>query len=136
LRLQFGFYKIYEKEGNKNIVDYISRPSIDLIKKWNYNSAQYKAWASGGLAMTLNFFDMAVEECGLCAIPVLAAIGIHSLKIVGRSRPVKTKLVRVRLVKNILDNIKLGPAYAKELRNNPYLCALGYKCYYPEARNR
>lgn len=74
--------------------------------------------------------------CGLCAIPELKALGITSLKIVGREAPLPKKTAGVRLLKEVLDLAGAGYApekiksMARRLRGAPDLCASGYMCYF------
>lgn len=74
--------------------------------------------------------------CGLCAIPELAAMGISSLKIVGREANPYRKLAGLQLVKAVVDRVRAGmnPEKVRELaariRETPELCSSGYMCYY------
>lgn len=74
--------------------------------------------------------------CGLCAIPELQALGMTSLKIVGREAPLQKKMASVKLIKDALSIADSGCAQnkAKErirrLRGTPGLCSSGYMCYF------
>ncbi|MHB8156741.1 MAG: peptidase U32 family protein [Desulfocucumaceae bacterium] len=74
--------------------------------------------------------------CGLCAIPELKAMGVTSLKIVGREAPTGKKTASVRLVKRVLDQIgadckaEAAKRIAQKIRSTPQLCASGYMCYF------
>lgn len=74
--------------------------------------------------------------CGLCALPELKAMGVNSLKIVGREAPLAKKIASVKLVKRVVDLIENGETpetlrhKAKLIRDTPDLCAAGYMCYY------
>lgn len=80
--------------------------------------------------------------CGLCAIPELIDLGIHSGKIVGREANLYRKIRSVQAVRHIRDSYLQGrdagatKAAAVELRGDLRGCASGYSCYYREARNR
>ncbi len=74
--------------------------------------------------------------CGLCALPELKALGVDSLKIVGREAVLRKKEASVMLVKTMLDYLDSGAdadsarLRAKEIREIRDLCATGYMCYY------
>lgn len=74
--------------------------------------------------------------CGLCAIPELAAMGISSIKIVGREANPYRKLASLQLVKAVVERVRTGmsPEQVRELaagiRETPELCSAGYMCYY------
>jgi collagenase-like PrtC family protease len=74
--------------------------------------------------------------CGLCAIPDLQAMGVTSLKIVGREAPLQKKMASVKLIKQVLDMAEAGhdaatvKNRARRLRGVPELCASGYMCYF------
>jgi len=76
--------------------------------------------------------------CGLCALPRLAAIGIASLKVVGREAPLARKVASVRLAAHALE--VAGGGGSREairdavvaLRGAPQLCEGAHLCYYPD----
>lgn len=74
--------------------------------------------------------------CGLCALPELAAIGVDSVKIVGREASPYRKLGSIQLVKAVMDWVRAGEGtatvqtYAQQIRRTPEICASGYMCYY------
>ncbi|MFZ5633517.1 MAG: peptidase U32 family protein [Bacillota bacterium] len=74
--------------------------------------------------------------CGLCALPELHAMGVASVKIVGREAPLPRKIASVRLVRRVLDCVRAGQdpetvkRQAKKIRSTPHLCASGYMCYF------
>ena len=94
---------------------------------------------------------MPLGPCGLCAIPELVELGIHSGKIVGREASLFRKLRSVQAVRYVRDSylelrggepgLDSGAATeakrrAIELRGDPVGCAAGYSCYYRPARQR
>lgn len=74
--------------------------------------------------------------CGLCALPDLRAMGVASLKIVGREAPLQKKMASVKLIKEALSIAASGCAEDKarerirRLRGTPGLCSSGYMCYF------
>jgi putative protease len=89
---------------------------------------------------------MPLGPCGLCAIPELIDLGVHSGKIVGREASLFRKLRSVQAVRYVRDSYAgstPGPAAATEakrravtLRGDPAGCSAGYSCYYRPARER
>lgn len=76
--------------------------------------------------------------CGLCALPRLAAMGVASLKVVGREAPLARKVASVRLAALALDVAARGgtreairDAVVAE-RGAAQLCAGAHLCYYPD----
>ncbi|HCP45162.1 MAG TPA: hypothetical protein DIU15_03925 [Deltaproteobacteria bacterium] len=80
--------------------------------------------------------------CGLCAIPKLMDLGIHSGKIVGREASLYRKIRSVQSVRYVRDSYReTGDAQeakkkAVELRADPRGCSSGMSCYYRSARDR
>ncbi len=74
--------------------------------------------------------------CGLCALPELKAMGVCSLKIVGREAPFKKKKAGVKLLRKSMDyfdveeNPEIIKQYFQMLRAIPKLCDGRYMCYY------
>lgn len=85
---------------------------------------------------------MPLGPCGLCAIPDLMDLEIHSGKIVGREAHLFRKLRSVQGVRYIRDlYLETGDKQAVkraavELRGDPEGCSAGYSCYYRSARDR
>ncbi|MCO4770871.1 MAG: U32 family peptidase [Deltaproteobacteria bacterium] len=88
---------------------------------------------------------MPLGPCGLCGIPELMDLGIHSGKIVGREASLFRKLRSVQAVRYVRDSYGEGGGReaateakrrAIELRGDPAGCAAGYSCYYRPARQR
>lgn len=79
--------------------------------------------------------------CGLCAIPVLAEIGVDVLKVVGREANPLRKLRSVQSVRAVLDRVRAGDScgstvlQAMEIRRTPEACAIGYQCYYRDVHH-
>jgi len=100
---------------------------------------EYKRWLWIGIK---NFGGMTGTKgyplgmCGLCALAQLKAMGVSSLKIVGREAPLKKKVESVKLVKEVLAYLEEGHSeeevikFAKYLRGAKGLCESGYMCYY------
>lgn len=85
---------------------------------------------------------MPLGPCGLCAIPELMDLGIHSGKIVGREANLFRKIRSVQGVRYIRDlyaetgDKRAVKRAAVELRGDPQGCSDGYSCYYRSARDR
>ncbi len=85
---------------------------------------------------------MPLGPCGLCAIPDLLEMGVHSGKIVGREANLYRKLRSVQAVRHVRDaylesgDARAAKAAAVEVRGDLRGCAAGYSCYYREARDR
>jgi U32 family peptidase len=81
-------------------------------------------------------------SCGLCAVPMLAAAGIHAFKIVGRGSETARKVAAVEAVRRMRDEGALdagsapscarrGKALYREMFGRPCSPA---NCYFPEFR--
>jgi putative protease len=98
-------------------------------------SLSHQGYGSGNASLPLG-------PCGLCAIPELIEMGIHSGKIVGREAGLYRKLRSVQAVRHVRDsylNSRDGRdtrSKAIELRGDPQGCADGFFCYYRSARDR
>lgn len=85
---------------------------------------------------------MPLGPCGLCAIPELHSMGVHSVKIVGREANLYRKIRSVQAVRHLRDLAAAGKGAreikqeAVDLRGDPVGCASGYSCYYRSARER
>jgi putative protease len=79
--------------------------------------------------------------CGLCAIPRLQAMGVRSLKVVGREASLERKYASVKLAAMARDIAKNGGGAAKireatiALRGGASLCHETHACYYPDLWN-
>lgn len=80
----------------------------------------------------------ALGPCGLCALPRLAALGVESLKVVGREASLARKVASVRLASMALAIAERGgtrehvrDAVVAE-RGAPELCEGAHLCYYPD----
>lgn len=99
----------------------------------DYDKWRYYVQSCGCTAMA---GGLPPGPCGLCALPELAAMGIDSIKIVGREASPYRKIGSLQLVKAVMDQVRSGEgqqavqAYAKEIRRSPEACASGYMCYY------
>jgi len=134
LKLPYDFLTKYEQSNGGNVLDLIPRTPIEMIKKWNSNSALYRCWTGGGFQSAITPRESSIEECGLCAIERLKETGITTLKVVSRGRTIEKKLLRVELVNTIREKKNAGIGICKKLRNNADICDTGCLCYYPEAR--
>ncbi|CAA7600318.1 Peptidase U32 [Acididesulfobacillus acetoxydans] len=103
------------------------------------NVDEYKRWLWLGIKNFGGFpgpGGYPLGMCGLCALPALQALGIASLKIVGREASLRKKAAGVKLVRKTLDLLEAGCSEselrerAKELKGVPGLCRSGYMCYY------
>jgi len=76
--------------------------------------------------------------CGLCALQRLSALGIASLKVVGREAPLARKEASVRLAAHALRVAQAGGTREAirdavvALRGAPQLCEGAHLCYYPD----
>lgn len=92
-------------------------------------------WIMDNCGGYLNHRGFPNGMCGLCALPELKAMGVNSLKIVGREAPLAKKIASVKLVKRVMDLLASGEdpelirQRAKQIRGTPDLCT-GYMCYY------
>lgn len=79
-----------------------------------------------------------VGPCGLCALPRLRQLGIHSLKVVGREASLPRKVASVSLAALALKLARAGAGPEEirtaviELRGGASLCRGGHLCYYPD----
>ncbi len=86
--------------------------------------------------------SLPLGPCGLCAVPELIEMGIHSGKIVGREAGLYRKLRSVQAVRYVRDSYvetrdgSETRRRALELRGDPQGCADGFFCYYRSARER
>lgn len=102
------------------------------------NLQDYRRWIGvlNGCGAAAGANGLPPEPCGLCAIPELARMGIAAIKIVGREASSYRKLMSLKLVKAIADQVRAGAspaevaARARQIRNAPELCGSGYMCYY------
>lgn len=77
--------------------------------------------------------------CGLCAIPALARLGLHGLKLVGRGAPTQMKVANLRLVREFVALAGEGIAEGEYCRRARLAhrrrfaapCSANV-CYYPE----
>jgi len=98
-------------------------------------SLSHRGFGGGRAAVPLG-------PCGLCAIPKLMDLGIHSGKIVGREASLYRKIRSVQSVRYVRDSYRDSgdPREAKkkavELRADPEGCNAGMSCYYRGARDR
>lgn len=106
------------------------RSHMDEYRRWLWVGIKN----SGGLPGPKGY---PLGMCGLCALPELKAMGILSLKIVGREASLIKKSASVKLVKEVLNYVEAAPASeevklrAKAVKGVKGLCESGYMCYYP-----
>ncbi|MDP7593769.1 MAG: U32 family peptidase [Litorilituus sp.] len=105
------------------------------------NDKQYQSWVwyrfGNGFSMSKN--GLLYGPCGLCAVPRLASAGVTSVKIAGRDAPTARKIKSVEMVAQVRQTLmKSGSDRAKilarNMREQPKHCQVGYMCYYPEVR--
>jgi putative protease len=93
-------------------------------------------WTLNGRGVAFSDAGFPVGPCGLCALSRLQAMGICSVKIVGREAPLWKKLASLKLVKAVLDQVRAGTPRekiilgARKLKGTADLCASGFACYY------
>ncbi len=99
---------------------------------------QYRefVWYTNSCGCSLSAEGLPLGPCGLCALPRLHAIGVDSLKIVGREASPYRKLASVQLVSEVVKSVRSGMPEqqvkdkAVRIRKTPEKCASGYMCYY------
>jgi U32 family peptidase len=102
----------------------------------NFSDYQEWIWYLSGNGCTVTPMGLPYGPCGLCAISCFCQMGIASLKIVGRETPASRKMFSVRMVADIVRQVRAQePAVrvqerARSLRNAPEHCDSGYMCYY------
>jgi len=95
-------------------------------------------WFQNGCGNSVTDRGIPNGPCGLCALHDLAASGVTSLKISGRSSSSHRKLASLRMVRSVLDRVEGGATReetareAVAIRNTPAFCDAGYMCYYRE----
>ena len=92
-------------------------------------------WHTFSCGFTVTPEGLPYGPCGLCAIPRLAAAGVHAVKIAGRESPLERRLRSVEVVRAVLDRDggeAQVAAFAQGLRKRPDLCQSGFMCYYRE----
>jgi len=105
-----------------------SREMMGAFRDW--------VWFQNGCGNTVTEGGIPNGPCGLCAVFDLAAAGVTSLKIAGRSGSLPRKLAGLRMVRAVLDLVEGGASRedaaskAVAIRNTPEFCAAGYMCYY------
>ncbi|MBJ96285.1 MAG: peptidase U32 [Rickettsiales bacterium] len=127
-----------ELDGKGPIKDPAERERWDFLIDEHIElqrSLSHRGYGKGSAALPLG-------PCGLCAIPELIDMGIHSGKIVGREAGLYRKLRSVQAVRFVRDNYLEGKdagatkQQALDLRGDPKGCADGFFCYYRSARDR
>jgi len=95
-------------------------------------------WFQNGCGNSVTDRGIPNGPCGLCALHDLAATGVTSLKISGRSSSGFRKHSSLRMVRAVLDLVEGGATReeaareAVAIRNTPEFCGAGYMCYYRE----
>jgi U32 family peptidase len=95
-------------------------------------------WFQNGCGNSVTDRGIPNGPCGLCALYDLAATGVTSLKISGRSSSSVRKRTSLRMVRAVLDLVSGGASReeaargAVAIRNTPEFCNAGYMCYYRE----
>ena len=110
----------------------------DLEAQWqdNWQAYQKFLWTLNNCGSSNNEKGLPNGPCGLCALSQMQAMGIDSLKIVGREASPLRKLASVQLARAVLNRVRAGDSAedvatrAIELRDTPELCASTYMCYY------
>jgi U32 family peptidase len=112
-------------------------------ERWAENLKDHRDWLGYALGRdaAVNARGLPIGHCGLCAIPEMARIGIHALKVVGREAGLHRKIRSVQLVRGVLDRVRAGASrreaceHAIALRGDPEACRSGFMCYYREVQD-
>jgi len=127
-----------DDQGGASIDDPEERARWDFLIEEHrafLKSLSHRGFGGGRTALPLG-------PCGLCAIPRLMDLGIHSGKIVGREASLYRKIRSVQSVRYVRDSYRdTGDAReakrrAVELRADPEGCRAGMSCYYRSERER
>jgi putative protease len=110
----------------------------DIAEQWRMNHQAYQRflWHLNNCGSSTNDKGLPNGPCGLCALAELQAMGVASLKIVGREAAPLRKLASVQLASAVLKTVREDGSTAavavraKALRNTPELCDSTYMCYY------
>ncbi|MBC7541477.1 MAG: U32 family peptidase [Candidatus Sericytochromatia bacterium] len=110
----------------------------DIAVQWETNHKAYQSflWHLNNCGSSNNEKGLPNGPCGLCALSEMQAMGVDSLKIVGREASPLRKLASVQLARAVLNRVRAGDSAeavadkAKALRNTPELCSSTYMCYY------
>ncbi|MFH0860225.1 MAG: U32 family peptidase [Candidatus Altiarchaeota archaeon] len=89
------------------------------------------------------FMDNIAFQCGLCALYEFKRLGLHSVKIIGRSKPLWMKLLGVRLTSFLIGFLDENPTKSEftdtvkgiveyDLMGGRIRTCTQYNCYYPE----
>lgn len=133
-----------------NIEGFCSHLHDDPGRRWPCELHYGKTWEGAGDAIP-PMVAKALERnegvdryysCGLCAVPMLAAAGVHAFKIVGRGSETKRKVAAVEGVRRMRDEgagdagrpsacARRGKALYRELFGRP---CRPENCYFPEFR--
>jgi len=120
----------------KSVDEVIPKPSLKIVKNWYNNAAMYRAFTDCNFfpssTMILTFWG----GCGLCSVSKLKEIGITSLKIVSRGSKLDSKLSRLKIINQVLQNEIADAEFPIKIKNTRELCDLGYACYYRETRGK
>jgi putative protease len=113
-----------------------AKPDIETQWQENHQAYQKFLWHLNNCGSSTTEKGLPNGPCGLCALSEMQAMGVASLKIVGREAAPLRKLASVQLASAVLKTVREGAtsaavaARAKGLRNTPELCDTTYMCYY------
>lgn len=136
MRLPLDFSEQVASDKEKSAMELIPRPTLKLMKDWNANSALYRSFTNCSSYPTSTSAFSFWGGCGLCAVSKLREIGITSLKIVSRGTSLKSKLMRLNVMRQVLQSEKEDKEFIKKLKNTREICDIGYDCYYREMRGK
>lgn len=112
--------------------------SYDIAVESESATEDQKSTLAANLRNNFNLFT-GFDTCGACALRELAAAGVQSVKIVGRSNPPHKKIQDVKFLKTCLRFIEQSApseeqykAFAKREYGNIYGYACHEWCYFPE----
>jgi putative protease len=116
-------------DGNPAAGNAVGAEALDRYAFWKWTLNNCGCRTSRGFPL---------GPCGLCALPSLAAMGVASLKVVGREASLARKEASVRLTAHALRLAEAGAGAAAireaviSLRGARSLCEAGRLCYYPD----
>ncbi|WP_088225964.1 U32 family peptidase [Desulfosporosinus sp. FKB] len=123
-------YKLYDKSGQSR---------KEASRSFSQHLRDYREFIYIGIknmAESISPKGDPMGMCGLCALPELKAMGVCSLKIVGRESPLEKKAASVRLLRKSLaslegeENPEILKLCFRMMRSIPKLCDSNYMCYY------
>ncbi len=111
---------------------------FDTYDRFQKTLSYYKLWRGVDFLDITDKFnnDPRTSECGMCGLKKMKAMGVLSLKIVGRGIPTLDKVQHICILKKALEICEETDDYNKftekmiELKASPGYCESKAKCYY------